>query len=90
VEDKDFFFLETLLPEEQARARQAMGETGTVEEKRIRLLNHLSDGPWFPMKYESDESTEARLDPAVRKIGDTLRSENLGDGELLIVCHYWT
>lgn len=90
MEDKDFFFLETLLPEEQARARQAMGDTGTVEEKRIRLLNHLSDGPWFPMKYESDESTEARLDPAVRKIGDTLRSENLGDGELLIVCHYWT
>jgi broad specificity phosphatase PhoE len=90
VQDKDFFFLETLLPEEQARARQAMGDTGTLEEKRIRLLNNLSDGPWFPWKYESDESTEARLKPAVRKIGDTLRSENLGDGELLIVCHAGT
>jgi broad specificity phosphatase PhoE len=90
VKDKDFFFLETLLPAEQARARQAMGDATTLEEKRTRLLNNLIDGPWFPWNYESDASTTARLKPAVRKIGDRLRSENLGDGELLIVCHAGT
>ena len=87
---KPFWFLDTMLDFEKERALSAIKDAETVEEKRIKLLENLIDGSWFPWNYESKESSENRIKEAQKKISKIIIDEGLKDNELAIVSHCGT
>ena len=89
-EMKPFWFLESMLDFEKERALDAMKGVNTVEEKRLKLLGNLIDGPWFPWNYESEESSQKRIKTAQKKISQVIIDENLNDGELAVISHAGT
>ena len=85
--DPDFWFLHNLLPAEKNRAESAIKNGITVIDKRKKFLDHLSNGDWFPFKYESKKSSYIRINNARKKITEIIKKEGLKDNELLIISH---